>query len=125
MNHLDLLDMELNGKPMFRFNRLSDKLYLDVNWESDIIPGTFIVVEGYRSMDPTDFPKIWREIWLQRYATALIKKQWGTNMKKFGNIQLPGGVTLDGQSLYNEAIQELDAIKLEIQNQAPLEFFLG
>ena len=47
-------------------------------------------------------------------------------MKKFGGLQLPGGVTLNGQDTYNEAMAEIQALEDELQNKsAPLEFFLG
>jgi hypothetical protein len=126
MDHLSLLDFELNGKPMFRFNRLQGRIYLDINWETDVIPGTFVVLEAYRALDPNTFTLVWNEPWLKRYGTALIKRQWATNLKKFGGIQLPGGVTLDGQSMYAEAQQEIKELEDELRNKAaPLEFFVG
>lgn len=126
MGHLALLDMELNGKPMFRFNRLQNRLTLDVNWDADIIPGAYVVVEAYRALDPDEFHRVWNENWFKHYATALIKKQWATNLKKFGGIQLPGGVVLDGQGMYQEATQEIKDLEDELQNKsAPLEFFMG
>ena len=44
-------------------------------------------------------------------ATALIKKQWGSNLTKFEGMQLPGGVTFNGTKIYDDANEEL--IKLE------------
>jgi hypothetical protein len=128
MSHLATLDLILNGKPIYRFNRLMDKLYIDVDWKSinKINIGDYFVVEAYRALDPTEFVKVWNEPWLKKYTTALFKKQWATNLKKFSGLQLPGGVTLDGNSLYNEAMQEIIALEDEIQNKsAPLDFFLG
>ena len=64
--------------------------------------------------------------WLKHYTTALIKKQWATNIKKFQGMQLPGGVTIDGDRLYQEAVTEIE--KLEdnlLTKSAPLEFFMG
>jgi hypothetical protein len=43
MSHLALLDLELNGQTLFRFNRRQNRLYLDINWESDIVENEFIV----------------------------------------------------------------------------------
>ena len=126
MAHLDLLDFELNGPTSFRFNRTTNKLYLDINWESDVILGDYIIVQGYRALDPTQFGKVWNEPWLKHYTTALFKKQWATNIKKFSGIQLPGGVTLDGDKLYQEATDEIEKLEDELQNKsAPLDFFLG
>lgn len=126
MGHLALLDMELNGKPLIRFNRLTNKLYLDVNWTADVIPGSYIIIEAYRALDPETTPRLWNEMWLKHYGTALIKRQWATNLKKFSGIQLPGGVTLDGQAMYQEAVQEIKDLEDELMNKSsPLEFFIG
>lgn len=126
MGHLAMLDLELNGYPLYRFNRLQNRLYLDVNWQTDIPLGDFIVVEAYRALNPADFTKVWNEPWLKHYVTALFKKQWAVNIKKFSGIQLPGGVTLDGDKLYDEATTEIKDLEDELQNKsAPLEFFLG
>ena len=128
MSHLATLDLILNGKPIYRFNRLMDKLYIDIDWKSinKVNVGDYFIVEAYRALDPTEFSKVWNEPWLKKYTTALFKKQWATNLKKFSGLQLPGGVTLDGNSLYNEAVQEIIALEDDIQNKsAPLDFFLG
>jgi hypothetical protein len=69
---------------------------------------------------------MWGELWLKHYTTALFKKMWATNIKKFSGIQLPGGVTLDGDSLYREAIDEIKDLEDELMSKSsPLNFFLG
>ena len=126
MSHIALLDLELNGHPMYRFNRMQGRLFLDINWGADIAMGEFIVIECYRALDPVEWGKVWNEPWLKKYTTALIKRQWATNIKKFTGISLPGGVTLDGNALYDEANNEISALEDELVNKsAPLEFFLG
>lgn len=126
MSHLALLDLELNGHQGFRFNRMSNRLYLDANWATDFILGDYIIVQSYRAMDPTTWSKVYNEPWLKHYVTALFKKQWAVNIKKFSGIQLPGGVTLDGDKLYDEATTEIKDLEDELQNKsAPLDFFLG
>lgn len=126
MQHLALLDLELNGHQMFRFNRLQNRLYLDINWDSDVALGDFVVVECYRILDPATYSKVWGEPWLKKYATALIKRQWGANGKKFQGMVLPGGVSIDFQGMYDEAISEIKELEDELTNKsAPLEFFMG
>jgi len=126
MAHLALLDLELNGHTLYRFNRLQNRLYLDINWATDVQFGDYIIVQAYRALDPTEFSKVWNENWIKRYTTAQFKRQWGTNLKKFTGLQLPGGVTLDGDKLYAEAMTEIQILEDELQNKsAPLEFFLG
>ena len=126
MSHISLLNLELNGYPLYRFNRMMGRLSLDVNWDAALVMGDFILVECYRALDPTVFTKVWNEPWFRRYVTALFKRQWATNIKKFQGIQLPGGVTIDGDKLYLEAITEIKELENEMLNKsAPLEFFLG
>lgn len=126
MSHLALLDMTLNGHPLYRFNRLNGNLYIEANWETEIQEGIYILVECYRALDPATAPKLYNDIWLKHYCVALIKKQWGVNLSKFSGLQLPGGVTLDGPRIYNEAVEDIKALEDEMLNKAaPLEFYLG
>lgn len=126
MSHLALLDLTLNGHPIYRFNRLTNKLHIEASWSEEMYPGTFVLVECYRVLDPTDTPRLYNEQWLKHYATALIKRQWATNMKKFQGLQLPGGVSIDAQALYQEANEEIKDLQEDLINkQGPLEFFLG
>lgn len=126
MSHLALLDFELNGQTSFRFNRRTNRIYLDINWQTDIALGDYVIIQGYRALDPAQFTKVWNTSWLKHYTTALFKKQWATNLKKFSGIQLPGGVTLDGDKLYDEASSEIKELQDELMNKsAPLDFFIG
>ena len=61
------------------------------------------------------------------WLTSLIKRQWGENMKKFGGIQLPGGVLLNGQQVYDEAVDEIKQIENEMQlkSELPVDFYTG
>jgi hypothetical protein len=126
MSHLSMLDFELNAKPNIRFNRFTNKLYLDIVWKIDTTVGQYILVDGYGALDPATAPRMWSEIWLKHYTTALFKKMWATNIKKFSGIQLPGGVTLDGDSLYREAIDEIKDLEDDLMTKsAPLSWFMG
>ena len=126
MSHLALLDQTLNGHPLYRFNRLTNHLYIDENWSENIAPGTYILVECYRALDPATAPRMYNDSWLKHYVTALIKKQWGTNLKKFSGMQLPGGVTIDGDKIYQEAKDEIRELEEDLRNKsAPLEFMMG
>ena len=59
--------------------------------------------------------------------TALIKRQWGINLKKFQGIQLPGGVELNGQQIYDEAVEEIRQFEEEVQlkYEMPPAFYVG
>ena len=77
----------------------------------DVAIGEYIIVEAYRILNPDTYTDVYNDMFLKKYATALIKKQWGNNLKKFEGVQMPGGVTLNGQKIYDEAVEEIDKLK--------------
>jgi hypothetical protein len=70
---------------------------------------------------------VWDDRFLKQYASAKIKYQWGTNLSKFAGIQLPGGVTLDGPRIMEEARSELEKIEEDMYTMSslPSEIFIG
>jgi len=125
--HLSMLDMLLVGDRSIRYNRKMDKMFIDVNWDETFEPGDYIMIECYRILDPTTYTQVYDDMFLKRYSTALIKRQWGENMKKFGGIQLPGGVILNGKEVYDEAVEEIATIENEMQlkSELPVDFMVG
>lgn len=111
--HLQLLEQLLVGKQPIRYNRNTNKLYVDVNWDK-ITVGYYLVVEAYEVVDPDTYNDVWNDRWLQKYATALIKRQWGANLTKFTGLQLPGGVQFNGEKIYNDAVTEIDEMEKEM-----------
>lgn len=122
-----LLNDTLRGRPMHRFQRHQNRLYFDGNWRTTFRPGYFIIAEGYAVIDPDEFPNIWSDRWLQRYAIALLKRQWGMNLSKYSGIQMPGNVSFDGRSMLTEANQEVKDLEEELRSthEGPCEFFVG
>ena len=110
MEHLALITELLVGQQPIRYNRHRNRLHVDMDWNK-MDTGSFLLIEAYQVVDPDTFTDVWGDRWLYLYATALIKRQWGNNLKKFGNMQLPGGVVFNGQQVYDEAdaqIKELE-----------------
>jgi hypothetical protein len=123
LGHLDFI---MKKEKDFRFNRRMNRLYLDIAWTQDVKVGDVVIAEVYRALDEVNFPKILDDIWLKRYATALVKKQWGSNTRKYQGMQLPGGVTFNGQTIYDEAVEEVKYLEGEaIYSTSPLEFMTG
>ena len=110
MQHLAFIEQILVGSRPIRFQRHMNRLYIDTDWNT-LDEGIWIVVEAWQNIDPEDFEDVWSDRWLLRYATVLLKKQWGSNLKKFSGIAMPGGVTFNGQQLYDEA--EAERIDME------------
>ena len=83
MQQLDFLSHILVGEKPLRFNQHQNRLYIDMDFSNDIDVGEFLIIECYRKIDPATYTDIFDDIYLKRYATALIKRQWGANLSKF------------------------------------------
>jgi hypothetical protein len=110
---IQLLEQLLVGKQPIRYNRNTNKLFVDTDWNK-LTAGYFLVVEAYSIVDPVEFTDVWNDRWLQRYATELIKKQWGSNLTKFVGMQLPGGITFNGEKIYNDAHDAIEKLEAEM-----------
>ena len=115
MQHLDFLDHILVGEKPMRFNQLSNRLYVDMDWGTDITAGEYLIFEVYRKVDPDTYTDLYDDIYLKRYLTALIKRQWGQNLSKFSGTAMLGGVTLNGPELFSTAIEEQQKLEEEIR----------
>ena len=124
--YTNMLDQMFNGQPMFRFNRVQQKVYLDIN-KNKLKAGMWVVMEVFRALTPEEFPELFMEPWLKKYTTALIKKQWGSNLKKFNNVVTIGNVAVDGQNIFNEAIQEISELDEVLRNtyEEPVAMLVG
>ncbi len=85
LKHLDFLEHVLVGEVPIRFSQHQQRLYLDMDWNNDIKVDEFIIIECYRKLDPTTYTDVFNDMYLKRYATALIKRQWGANLSKFNS----------------------------------------
>ena len=126
MEHLDLLNFELSANPNFEFNRHEGYIYPICKWGIDFVVGQYMIIDCYRALDPRKAPLLWNDIWLKKYATALVKRQWGLNLSKFQNIQLAGGVSLNGDAIYQEAKQDIQTLEEQLMMMIPPSaFFIG
>ena len=122
MSHLQFLQEILVGKPMIRYNKHVNKLYIDVDNEF-LTVGEYIIIEAYDVIDGTTYTDIWGDRWLQNYATVLVREQWGLNLTKFSNMQLVGGVSFNGETILQEARQEREKMEEEaIRAYQPLTY---
>jgi hypothetical protein len=113
MEHLALITEMLVGQQPIRYNRHKDRLYVDMDW-GKINVGEYLLVEAYEVVDPNEWTDVWADRWLQNYATAKIKYQWGSNLTKFTGMQLPGGVQFNGEKIFNDAQVEIEKMEAEM-----------
>ena len=128
MQHLDFLEHVLVGETPIRFNQHQNRLYIDMDWANDVTADQdYIVIECYRKLDPTSYTDVFDDIYLKRYATALLKRQWGANLSKFSGVTMLGGVTMNGETLFTQAQEELTRLEEQIQLafELPVNYMIG
>jgi len=117
--YMGLLNMIFdNGhQQKIRFNRHLNRLRIDGSVGGNFKVGEWIIIVGYSTINPAEYVDVYNDMFLKRYLTALIKMQWGTNMKKFTGMQLPGSVEINGQAIYDEAKADIDQIEETMQSK--------
>jgi len=113
--YLEDIDFLLTTDKQIRFNKRQDRLYLDIDWKSQAV-NQFIVLDCYRALDPENFSQIYNDSFLKRYCTAMIKKQWGQNLIKFRGVKLPGGIEFNGREIYQDGVEEVNAIREQMSS---------
>jgi hypothetical protein len=124
---LSLYEQQLSGtSDAIRFSRHEHKLFLDVE-DSELIVDDYIVVSAYSILDPVLVSNVYNDRLLKKYTTALIKRQWGSNLIKFDGMVLPGGVTLNGRQIYDDAMTDINEIEesIRLEYELPVDFIMG
>lgn len=113
MEHISLIQEILVGKQPIRFTRHKNRLYIDMDW-TKTNKNEYLLVEAYEVIDPDEYSDVWGDRWLQNYATAKIKYQWGSNLTKFTGMTLPGGVQFNGEKIMDDAAREIEKMEAEM-----------
>lgn len=126
-SHLTMINFFLNPETTFQFSRYQGRLHLNIDWVERVRIGDWLIIEAQGVLDPDTWTKVYNDRMLKEYYTALVKKQWGNNLKKFEGMQMPGGVTFNGQKIFDEAVEEIKELKAEFQStyQLPVDFLIG
>lgn len=124
--YLEDIDFLLSTDKQIRFNKRQDRLYLDIDWGAQT-KDTYIVIDCYRILDPSQFTQVYNDSFLKMYLTAIIKRQWGQNLIKFRGVKLPGGIELNGREIFDDAQRELDSIRqrMSMDYELPPYDFIG
>ena len=118
--YVEHIDFMLNTSPAIRYSKAKNRLWLDIDWKRPK-KGQYFLIECYEATDPEVYGDVYGDIWIKKYSSALLKMQWGTNLKKYENTELPGGVQLNGQALYDEGKAEKDELEEELKQNLQLE----
>lgn len=126
--YMSMIDMQLHGNPQVRFSRRQNRLYIFGDFEDkDLQEGDYLVAEIFQTINPDAHTSIYNDMFIKDYTTALIKQQWGANLSKFEGMQLPGGVTLNGRQIFEDATADIERLeeKLRAEQELPVDFFVG
>lgn len=113
---IELWDQLFVGKPEFWHSRKQNRLYIDCSWPEKFRIGEYIVIKYWGAIDPTEFPKVYSDKWLRKYLCALIEEQWGQNIGKYRDVQLPGGLVLNGDQIAARAEERKEKALLELRS---------
>ena len=125
--YINLIEDFFQPEKAIRFSKVTNKLHLDTDVSKQLQPGEFLVIEAYAALNEEIFTEIFNDRLLKEYTTALIKRQWGSNLAKYDGVQMPGGVVLRGGQIQAEAEREIDEIeqKFYSQYELPVDFMTG
>ena len=125
--HLAMLDMIVTGEIPFRYNKTMNRVTAYMNWGGRVTTDDYIVMQAHRIIDPTVYTKIYNDSWLKEYTTALFKKRWGSNLTKYGNYTLPGGLVINGEVIMRDASQEVELLEQKLRDvyEAPPMMLVG
>lgn len=125
--HLSMLDMIVTGELPFTFNKKTHQLKVLMDWNGRIAVDDYLVFYCYRVVDPGTYSKVWSDTWVKSYTTALFKLQWGSNLTKYANYTLPGGLVVNGEKIYNDAIEEVERLAKDLREtyEAPPQMLVG
>ena len=125
--YLSLIDRNINGMyEMIEWSRHKNR----VSFHSDTLNkllGQFVILDGYEAIDPETYTDVYNDAFLKKYTTALFKRQWGLNLIKFEGVVLPGGVTLNGRQIFDDAKEEIQQLEetMQLKHEMPPLDFIG
>lgn len=125
--YTETIQQQMAPVKSFHFNRKTNRVYFTEALDVIKTKAPRLMFKCYTRIDVEQFSEVWDDIFIKAYSTALIKKQWGSNIKKYGNVNLPGGITLNGEQIYSEAQEEITALENQLYNdlQLPYDFVMG
>lgn len=127
-DYLGLIDDLIGGKTQqVTYARHKNTLEILTDWRDHIKAGGYVIIECYTAVDPESYVDVYNDMALKKYLTLLIKKQWGQNLIKFEGMQLPGGVTLNGRAIYDDAVTDIKEMEEQWESKysAPIDFYIG
>ena len=101
----------------YSFNQRTHRLFIDSNnfKAGDTgaygVNGKILAIDCMVKPSPDVYPDLFNDLWLKEYAVALVRCQWGRNLTKFQQVQLPGGITMNGEQILATGREDLKELR--------------
>ncbi len=125
--HLEMLSSITTGEIPITYNKRTNRITILSKLSARLTVEDYIVFQAIRVVDPQTYVKVYNDSWLKAYATALIKKQWGSNITKYSNYTLPGGLVVNGDKIYADAVEEIEKLEADLRDihELPPQMLVG
>ncbi len=127
MTQLENINMAFSTGLRWEYHQYMNRLVFHAELSKTMAVDEYVMIELYKIIDPTEHTRVWGNRWLLNYGTALIGIQWGSNLSKYSGVQLPGGIVLDGDKIFDRYMAEKDKLEeeLELKYAFPVSFLVG
>ena len=125
--YLSLIDRNINGMyEMIEWSRHKNRVSFHSDTLSKLL-NQFVILDGYEEINTETYTDVYNDAFLKKYTTALFKRQWGLNLIKFEGVVLPGGVTLNGRQIFDDAKEEIQQLEetMQLKHEMPPLDFIG
>ena len=95
----------------YSFNMRTHRLFIDSQRIVTERGGGFLLLECMVKPSPDIYPDVWNDMWVKEYAVALTQLAWGRNLTKYSQVSLPGGISLNGQGIMDQAMQDIKILR--------------
>jgi hypothetical protein len=125
--HLEMLSSITTGEIPITYNKRVNRITMLSKISSRLTADDYVMFQAIRVVNPTTYSKVFSDNWLKDYTTALIKRQWGSNLTKYANYTLPGGLVVNGEKIYNDAVQEIVDLEEQLRDtfELPPQMLVG
>jgi len=111
------LNYLFSSKLPFSFNQRTHRLMFDFDVASKFAVDSFLIMECDIAPDFDIDTGMWNDRFFKKLATAYARKEMGENMDRYQNVQLPGGLVMNGSRILADANREIKELEQEFWDQ--------
>ena len=108
---IKMIENAFNQDVVYDFNSTSKLLTLHIDPAQHGFDKVALKVYQSHATD------LFENIWVKRYAVALTRIQWGSNLSKYSGATLPGGVQFNGEDIKRDGKEDKEALELELEER--------